>query len=80
MIYIDGVRSYKNSASGENRGVWNTQMQHLMSFNMRVCVKRHHIRNSAFLFVLFVLLTLLQQVLFRIRDIPASQIIISTNV
>ena len=53
VIYIDGVRSYKNLASGENRGVWNTQMRHLMSFNMRICVKRHHIRNSAFLFVSF---------------------------
>ena len=78
VIYIDGVRSYKNLASGENRGVWNTQMRHLTSFNMRICVKRHHTHNSAFLSVLFFLLTLLQQVLFRIRDIPANQIIIST--
>ena len=53
MIYIDGVRSYKNLASGENRGVWNTQMRHLMSFNMRICVKSHHAHNSAFLSVLF---------------------------
>ena len=77
MIYIDGVRSYKNLASEGNRGVWNT-MRHLMSFNMRICVKSYHIHISAFLFVLFFLLRLLQQVLFRIRDIPANQIIIST--
>ena len=77
VIYIDGVRSYKNLASGENRGVWNT-MRYLMSFNMRICVKSHHMHNSAFLFVLLFLLRLLQQVLFRIRDIPANQIIIST--
>ena len=48
MIYIDGVPSCKNLASGENQG-----MRHLMSFNMRICVKNHHIHNSAFLFVLF---------------------------
>ena len=53
-------------------------MQHLTSFNMSICVKRHHTRNSAFLFALFFLSTLLQQVLFRIRDNPANQIIIST--
>ena len=53
-------------------------MQHLTSFDMRICVKRHHTHNSAFLFALFFLLTLLQQVLFRIRDNPANQIIIST--
>ena len=28
-------------------------MQHLTSFNMRICVKRHHTHNSAFLFALF---------------------------
>ena len=53
VTYIDGVRSYKNLASGENRGVWNTQMRRLMSFNMRICDKRPHTHNSAFLFVLF---------------------------
>ena len=79
MIYLDGVRSYKNLASGENRGVWNAQiMRHLMLFNMRISFKSHHIHNYAFLFALFFLLMLLQQVLFRIRDVPANQIIIST--
>ena len=53
-------------------------MRHLMSFNMRIPFKSHHIHNYAFLFALFFLLTLLQQVLFRIRDNPANQIIIST--
>ena len=54
-------------------------MRHLMSFNMRICVKSHHIHNSAFLFVfVFFLLRLLQQVLFGIRDISVNQIIIST--
>ena len=28
-------------------------MRHLMSFNMRICVKRHHAHNAVFLFVLF---------------------------
>ena len=28
-------------------------MRHLMSFNMRICVKRHHTHKSAFLFFLF---------------------------
>ena len=69
MIYLDGLRSHKNFASGENRGVWNTQMRHLMSFNVHICVKRHHIHNSAFFIYFIFLLRLLQQVLFRIRDI-----------
>ena len=43
-----------------------------------IWVESHHIHNSPFLFVLLFLLELLQQVLFRIRDIPANQIIIST--
>ena len=53
MIYLDGVRSYKNLASGENQGLWNAQMLHLMSFNMRICFKFHHIQKYAFLFALF---------------------------
>ena len=53
-------------------------MRHLMSFNMRICVKRHHTRNAAFFICFIFLLTLLQRVLFRIRDTPESQIIIST--
>ena len=44
-------------------------MRHLMSFNVHICVKRHHIHNSAFFIYFIFLLRLLQQVLFRIRDI-----------
>ena len=60
-LYIDGVRSYKNLASGENRG---------------------DITLTTLLFNLFyfLLLRLLQPVLFRIRDIPPNQIIISTYI
>ena len=44
-------------------------MRHLMSFNVQICAKRHHIHNSAFFIYFIFLLRLLQQVLFRIRDI-----------
>ena len=50
--------------------LWTTQMRHLMSFNMRICVQRHHTHNSTFFICFIFLLTLLQQVLFSISDIP----------
>ena len=46
-------------------------MRHLTAFNMRI--------SQLCLFICFIFLfTLLQQVLFRLRDNPENQIIIST--
>ena len=77
-LYRWGALLQQFGVRGKPRSVERTELRRLMSFNMRICFKNHHIDNSAFFICFIFLLRLLQQVLFRIRDIPANQIIIST--